>query len=322
MKKLFLATAALAVLIGFTSLIVSCGSSSPSSPSATATPTVGPPTATPTFSYTTSFTGSTQGAGMAFSTTSSGTLYMAGNSLEEVFRFSLAGTAGSSVGTGTLGTANGQFNENYDVAADSSGNVYATDTDNNRVQMFNASAVWQWTTGGTATGTGNGQFNFPDAIALDNSGNVYVADDGNSRVEILNASTGAYISQWTNANFYDVTGMAVDSANGFLYANHNGGSIDKFTLSGTFLTSWPIPVGGNFATIAIQPGTGTLFVSDTTLNRVDVYTSSGTFIDSIGSLGSGNGQFASSCPAGLTFDSNGNLYVNDAGNNRVEVFTP
>lgn len=43
MKKLFLAAAALSVLIGFTSVFVSCGSSnSPSSPSATATPTAIP----------------------------------------------------------------------------------------------------------------------------------------------------------------------------------------------------------------------------------------------------------------------------------------
>jgi hypothetical protein len=48
MKKLFYGAAALALLIGFTSVFVSCGSSSsPSSPSATATPTPVPATPTP-----------------------------------------------------------------------------------------------------------------------------------------------------------------------------------------------------------------------------------------------------------------------------------
>ncbi len=42
------------------------------------------------------------------------------------------------------------------------------------------------------------------------------------------------------------------------------------------------------------------------------------FLSQFGSLGSGNGQFR--YPVGIAFDSTGNIYIADSGNNRVQKF--
>jgi tripartite motif-containing protein 71 len=70
--------------------------------------------------------------------------------------------------------------------------------------------------------------------------------------------------------------------------------------------------------IAVDPF-GNIFVSDTTNNNIQKFTSDGKFITSWGSEGDGQGQLNS--PAGIDVDSSGNLYVTDDGNSRIEKFT-
>ncbi|MBI5153139.1 MAG: hypothetical protein HZA36_01635, partial [Parcubacteria group bacterium] len=53
-------------------------------------------------------------------------------------------------------------------------------------------------------------------------------------------------------------------------------------------------------------------------NRVQKFNSSGTFVSSIGSQGSGNGQFNN--PYKITFDTADNIYVVDHANSRVQKF--
>lgn len=64
---------------------------------------------------------------------------------------------------------------------------------------------------------------------------------------------------------------------------------------------------------------GDIYVADFSNNRVDEFTSSGSFVSSFGSAGSGNGQLTQ--PQGIAVDpTNGDIYVADAGNRRVEEF--
>ena len=64
---------------------------------------------------------------------------------------------------------------------------------------------------------------------------------------------------------------------------------------------------------------GNVYIGDATLNRIQVFSGSGTYITKWGSSGTGDGQFNE--PYGMAFDSVGDLYVLDTGNNRVEKFT-
>lgn len=63
---------------------------------------------------------------------------------------------------------------------------------------------------------------------------------------------------------------------------------------------------------------GNIYVSDSIGDRVVKYDSSGRFVLTFGSHGTGNGQF--DAPNGIACDSSGNVFVADAGNRRVQKF--
>ena len=53
-------------------------------------------------------------------------------------------------------------------------------------------------------------------------------------------------------------------------------------------------------------------------DRIQKFSSNGTFITKWGSTGTADRQFHS--PSGVAVDSSGNVYVSDSTNNRVQVF--
>jgi DNA-binding beta-propeller fold protein YncE len=77
---------------------------------------------------------------------------------------------------------------------------------------------------------------------------------------------------------------------------------------------------------AVDPVTGTVYVTDSANDTVQAFSASGTYESTIGSMGTGNGQFMD--PTGVAVDPlNGWVYVVDSGsavaprNSRVEIFT-
>ena len=60
-------------------------------------------------------------------------------------------------------------------------------------------------------------------------------------------------------------------------------------------------------------------MDDSVNNYLVEFSSAGAFLQNIGSYGVGLGQLSN--PRSATFDSSGNLYVNDTNNNRVVKFT-
>jgi len=65
--------------------------------------------------------------------------------------------------------------------------------------------------------------------------------------------------------------------------------------------------------------TGNVFVCDMSNNRIQKFSSTGTYISQWGSSGSGNGQF--NTPRGISVDAAGNVYVADSSNNRIQKFS-
>jgi sugar lactone lactonase YvrE len=127
-------------------------------------------------------------------------------------------------------------------------------------------------------GSGNGQFFVPVYVATDARGDVYVADGGNDRVQKF-TSTGGFITKWGsggagNGQFAEEgpRGVATDAAGNVYVADH-----------GSPLT----PV--NF--------------------RIQKFSSTGGFITTWGTNGSGDTQFLG--PKGLATDRAGSVYVAD-----------
>jgi tripartite motif-containing protein 71 len=77
------------------------------------------------------------------------------------------------------------------------------------------------------------------------------------------------------------------------------------------------PVG-----IGVGPS-GNIYVCDFANFRIQEFTGSGTHLTTIGTFGTGNGQFGgSSSPEFLTVDSLGNILATDVYDYRIETFGP
>jgi DNA-binding beta-propeller fold protein YncE len=147
--------------------------------------------------------------------------------------------------------------------------------------------AFEYVTAWGSRGTGDGQFEATGGAAVDGDGNVYVADYRNHRMQKFapNAQTPRQ---------YD------------------------------FVTKWGEEGNGNgqfsFPSDPAVDADGNVYVADVGNNRIQKFTSGGTFLTKWGSLGGGDGQFRS--PKGTAVDSAGNVYVADHGNHRVQKFAP
>jgi DNA-binding beta-propeller fold protein YncE len=63
---------------------------------------------------------------------------------------------------------------------------------------------------------------------------------------------------------------------------------------------------------------GNVYVADTNNHRIQIYNSSGSYVTTLGSAGSGNYQF--DAPNGVAVDGSGNIYVADSSNHRVQIY--
>jgi DNA-binding beta-propeller fold protein YncE len=145
-----------------------------------------------------------------------------------------------------------------------------------------------------------GSFNGPVDVARDESGLFYVLDSGNSRVQVFDhfsnfvLSTGSYGSRDVKSGeFNKPQAIAVDGR-GFIYVVDTGNNrIQKFGWSRNCISECPSCPVRTDGMCLLQ-------------------------LKTWGSLGSREGYFKS--PRDITFDRDGNIYVLDAGNDRVQKF--
>jgi DNA-binding beta-propeller fold protein YncE len=158
-------------------------------------------------------------------------------------------------------------------------------------------------------GTGNVQFNLPEQAAIASNGDVYVADTYNDRVQEL-SPTGGFIAAWGKEGTGDLQfnrprAIAVASSGNVYVADSENQRILEFSSTGTFIRAFGWGVG--------KAGKDEL--EDCTSEC------------KAGIAGSGNGQFGlktiwgSVGPEGIAVAPNGNVYVTDRANARVEEFT-
>ena len=148
-----------------------------------------------------------------------------------------------------------------------------------------------------------------------------------SAITISGSGLVSYASPSTNA----ISFSTYSSQPGNLWiADGYNDRIQEFSASGKYLSQFGSEGTGNGqfqypAGIAIATS-GNLWVSDMLNYRIQEFSASGTYLSKFGSQGTGNGQFESGDGGneglyGVTIDANGNLWVPDQNNYRIEEFS-
>jgi sugar lactone lactonase YvrE len=254
------------------------------------------------------------------------------------------------------------------VIFDAAGNQYISDSYNGCVRMVNTSGIISTFAGNHGLGAGySGDGGLATAAQLSNdirafvfdgAGNLYIADNGNNVVRIINTagiittfagggtggdggSTGV---QASNATLNGVGGLAYDPTQFNLYISETGAntiqSVNINTLTmytyigngtsgnssdGSLLADAELYSPRGLATDAAH----NIYIADAGNNRVRVTAPDGVYHilnDFAGNSGGANGFSGDAGqataaklngPNALCFDAAGNVYISDAGNNRI-----
>ena len=234
------------------------------------------------------------------------------------------------------------------LALDASGNLYVAGSASTVRRVAAATGVITTIAGtGTAGYTGDGgaataaTLNNPTGLAMDAGNNGYIADSGNNAIRMISGQTGLISTVAATVGLLsNPSGVAVDAA-GNLYIADTGNSVLRkvnpiasyaSVLAGTVGSSG---FGGDnglatLATLKAPRGVtldaaGNIYIADTGNNVIRRITAATGVITTIAGNGSaafaGDGGAATlaslNAPTRVVVDAAGDLYITDAGNNRI-----
>ena len=194
-------------------------------------------------------------------------------------------------------------------------------------------------------GENPGQFIWPMSCALDSNTNVYVTDEYLHRITVFNKD-GDYLSHWGTHGSGDgelnrPAGIVIRDDIIYLVDSQNH-RVQKFTLDGQFISKFGSHGSGpgQFDTpwgICLDKEDN-IFVADWRNDRIQSFTNDGQWLASFGQPGSGGDATVArehggirlapqpvgffNRPTGVAVDKDGDIYVADWLNNRVQVLTP
>ena len=285
---------------------------------------------------------------------SSGDVYVADSSANEVLELSPSGRLSVFAGTGVAGysgdggpATQAELFDPSGLALSSNGDLYIADSGNNRIRMVSPSGVITTVAGtGVAGFSGDGgpatqaELSFPTAIALSSTGALLIADGGNRRVrEVSPTGTITTVAgngtlglsgdggPATQAGLSEPLGVAAGPG-GIYVADAWNDVVRRILPSGVIETVAGAADGLQFPVAVALNAAGDIFVADWS-NRVIEVTPSGAArtVAGTGVAGfSGDGGPAVKAeldrPSGLAVAPNGDLYIADSGNNRVRMVSP
>ncbi len=169
------------------------------------------------------------------------------------------------------------------------------------------------------------QLGEPYGMAVDSKNNLYVADQKVGAIFIFNTETRDLdmIKNRTNAHFVRIIGLAMDDGDRLFVSDPGLRHVlvfDSTHKATDVITDGMVEPGA----LAIDKENRLLYVSDVNLDQILVYDADSLKLKrKMGTAGKNHalttpGDFAK--PSGLAVDQDGNLYVCDTLNDRIEVF--
>jgi DNA-binding beta-propeller fold protein YncE len=177
-------------------------------------------------------------------------------------------------------------------------------------------------------GSGPGEFRLPGGIAVDGGRRVYVSDGANQRIQVFDHD-GRFVTMWggpgtAEGRFQRPGALAVDGQGRLAVADLGNDRVQIFDRDGRFLAAWRVMGGGTLGDGSPPAALGLGFDHQGGL----VVAGAGAQIQQFDQTGQmlrvwradGPGQVQLTRPAGIAVDATGDIYVADAGGDRVAVF--
>jgi DNA-binding beta-propeller fold protein YncE len=233
------------------------------------------------------------------------------------------------LGWGEFGAGAGQLNEPWGLAVTEDA-VFVADTWNHRIQKFSLTGelldIYGQSGQPVEGDAGLGLFFGPRDIALLSDGRFLISDTGNHRLQIMSAE-GEFTSQVGGiggqlGQFNEPVGIDTGPDANIYLADTWNGRIQKLTGDLLPIWEWEVDAWAGESTnnkpyLAVD-GAGRVYVTDPEGYRVLIFSSDGAYLGRFGHFGPEITSFG--LPNGIAVDPDGNIYVADAGNNRVLRF--
>jgi hypothetical protein len=216
----------------------------------------------------------------------------------------VAGTGAAGSGGDGGPATSAQLNGPYGVAVDVAGDLFIADTNNNRIREVNTAGTISTVAGNGTVGNGgdggaatSAQLYHPFGVAVDSSGNIYIADTDNQRIRKVIGGTISTIAgagrvgyscadgTATSVGLHSPSGVANYNAIAGAFAmadtgnqcvryvtppnvvNTVGNGIASFAGDGKLFNDPSVEL--NYPTgVAVDQGTGNVYIADTVNNRI------------------------------------------------------
>ena len=200
---------------------------------------------------------------------------------------------------GSYGEEAGQFIWPVGIALDKDTNVYVTDEWLHRVTKYDKDG--EYLTHWGIQGSGDCELNRPSGIAISREDTIYIVDSRNNRVQTFNLE-GTFLGKFgssgsDNGQFNLPWGMCLDKDSNVFVADWRNDRVQSFTANGEWLATFGTPAvgtSGNCYNARVNGGIKHSEAPVGTFNR----------------------------PTGVCVDQDGDIYIADWLNNRVQVLSP